>query len=165
MTLGWVIRAVVYQLYFIPVWNRWHCVTKQRNYKLISVTKWWKELNIDGYTWLHSTQTKRVYHCCFFKVTLQCFEWVFMYRIDGFVQDCSNSVANALELLQSCAKPLILASAWQVSEVCTAWWNLLVPCILVFAKMIYQCFENSLAPRSYIRCKWPQSFLAVYNAN
>ena len=26
---------------------------------------------------------------------------------DGLVQDCSNSIANALELLQSCAKPLI----------------------------------------------------------
>ena len=26
-------------------------------------------------------------------------------QIDGLVQDCSNSIANALELLQSCAKP------------------------------------------------------------
>ena len=29
------------------------------------------------------------------------------YHIDGFVQDCSNSIANALELLQSCTKPSI----------------------------------------------------------
>ena len=28
-------------------------------------------------------------------------------RIDGSVQDRSNSIANALELLQSCTKPLI----------------------------------------------------------
>ena len=28
-------------------------------------------------------------------------------NIDGLVQDCSNSIANALELLQSCSKPLI----------------------------------------------------------
>ena len=28
-----------------------------------------------------------------------------MIRIDGLVQDCSNSIANALELLQSCTKP------------------------------------------------------------
>ena len=28
--------------------------------------------------------------------------------INGLVQDCSNSIANALELLQSCTKPLIL---------------------------------------------------------
>ena len=27
------------------------------------------------------------------------------YQIDGLVQDCSNSIANALELLQSCTKP------------------------------------------------------------
>ena len=26
-------------------------------------------------------------------------------HVDGLVQDCSNSIANALELLQSCAKP------------------------------------------------------------
>ena len=31
-----------------------------------------------------------------------------IYRhIDGLLQDCSNSIANALELLQSCTKPLI----------------------------------------------------------
>ena len=28
-------------------------------------------------------------------------------NIDGLVQDCSNSIANALDLLQSCTKPLI----------------------------------------------------------
>ena len=27
--------------------------------------------------------------------------------VDGLVQDYSNSIANALELLQSCTKPLI----------------------------------------------------------
>ena len=26
-------------------------------------------------------------------------------KIDGLVQECSNSIANALELLQSCTKP------------------------------------------------------------
>ena len=30
--------------------------------------------------------------------------------IDGLVQDCSNSIAKALELLQSCTKPSIYAS-------------------------------------------------------
>ena len=29
------------------------------------------------------------------------------HHIDGFVQDCGNSIANALELLQSHAKPFI----------------------------------------------------------
>ena len=27
-------------------------------------------------------------------------------KFDGLVQDCSNTIANALELLQSCIKPL-----------------------------------------------------------
>ena len=31
----------------------------------------------------------------------------FHCNIDGLVQDCSNSIANALELLQSCTKPSI----------------------------------------------------------
>ena len=29
-------------------------------------------------------------------------------KIDGLVQDCSNSIANALELLQSCTKPSVM---------------------------------------------------------
>ena len=28
--------------------------------------------------------------------------------IDGLVQDCNNSIVNALELLQSCTKPSML---------------------------------------------------------
>ena len=40
---------------------------------------------------------------CFFNVHLL----IKIFNSDGLVQDCSNSIANALELLQSCAKPLI----------------------------------------------------------
>ena len=32
---------------------------------------------------------------------------LWIYHIDGFVQDCSISIANALEILQSCTKPSI----------------------------------------------------------
>ena len=35
------------------------------------------------------------------------------FDIDGLVQDCSNSKANALELLQSCTQPLI---SWSICE-------------------------------------------------
>ena len=31
------------------------------------------------------------------------------HKINGLVQDCSNSIANAMELLQSCTKPLIMS--------------------------------------------------------
>ena len=30
-----------------------------------------------------------------------------VHYVDGLVQDCSNSIANALALLQSCTKPLM----------------------------------------------------------
>ena len=33
--------------------------------------------------------------------------WILTYHLDGLMQDCSNSIANALELLQSCTKPSI----------------------------------------------------------
>ena len=36
--------------------------------------------------------------------------------MDGLAQDCSNSIANALELLQSCSKPSIYGS-FKVSTV------------------------------------------------
>ena len=31
--------------------------------------------------------------------------YIYQDHIDDLVQDCSNSIANALELLQSCSKP------------------------------------------------------------
>ena len=41
---------------------------------------------------------------------------IYMVYIDDLAQDCSNSIANARELLQSCAKPSIwgrkLVYAW-----------------------------------------------------
>ena len=41
--------------------------------------------------------------------------------IDGFVQDCSNSIANALELLQSCTKPYMTLLIWKQHE--TLWYR------------------------------------------
>ena len=38
--------------------------------------------------------------------------------IDGLVQDCSISSANALEVLQSCAKPAILSYPLDYKEPC-----------------------------------------------
>ena len=36
--------------------------------------------------------------------------YIYIVYIDGLVQDCSNSSALAMELLQSCTNPLIYAS-------------------------------------------------------
>ena len=42
--------------------------------------------------------------------------------INGLVQDCSNTIANALELLQSCTKPSIY-SDHQVSSLLVQEWH------------------------------------------
>ena len=36
------------------------------------------------------------------------FSWKHKDHVDGLVQDCSNSIANALELLQFCTEPSML---------------------------------------------------------
>ena len=41
--------------------------------------------------------------------------------VDGFVQDCSNSMANALDLLQSCTKPSIWLTTGYYPDIT---WNL-----------------------------------------
>ena len=40
-----------------------------------------------------------------------------VYDIDGLVQDCSNSSALAVELLQSCTKPSICRSPQSVGGI------------------------------------------------
>ena len=49
--------------------------------------------NVSNKAWLHQT------------ITRTNDGQVLIWHIDGLVQDCSISIANALELLQSCAKP------------------------------------------------------------
>ena len=50
-------------------------------------------------------------------------------HMDGLAQNCSNSIPNALELLQSYAKPSIVW--WQYSEIETKW--------LIFCNRYFQC--------------------------
>ena len=44
---------------------------------------------------------------------------IHVLHIKGQVQDCNNSSANALELLQSCAKPWIFTLQWKLHRVKT----------------------------------------------
>ena len=53
---------------------------------------------------------------CRKKYQLTCGCYILEY-FKGLVQDCSNSIANALELLQSCAKPLISPWSYRISHV------------------------------------------------
>ena len=62
--------------------------------------------------------------------------------IDGLMQDCSNSIADALELLQSCSKPLtsLLINVPQVracvyvGPLLLTWFNL-IPVIIAIISM------------------------------
>ena len=53
--------------------------------------------------------------------SLWCKWFSLMHNIDGLVQDCSNSIANALEVLLSCTKPSIwctTANPWGMECFC-----------------------------------------------
>ena len=50
---------------------------------------------------------RTVLHCVVFLDVLV----IIRGYIDGLVQGCSNSIANALELLQSCTKPSIFGES------------------------------------------------------
>ena len=66
---------------------------------------------------LNSTYSANEYQK--FEVNYNACAWI--NYLDGLVQDCSNSIANAMELLQSYAKPLnalfpLLPSTYQCVE-------------------------------------------------
>ena len=72
-------------------------VTAQRASNAENVSIWWRH---------HGWYSFKVYSsvCCFYQ-----------HNIDGLVQDCSNSIDNAPELLQCCTKLLIwcmLTTTW-----------------------------------------------------
>ena len=74
--------------------------------------------------------------------------WDILYtpHIDGLVQDCNNSIANALELLQSCTKPSICPIEVHFIEVHIhpIQVHLTSPCIL----SIHPLLQSRLVPSS-----------------
>ena len=56
-------------------------------------------------------------------LNVSCHEAFIHELIDGFAQNCSISIANAQEMLQSCTKPLMCAFVWhspiEVQNICT----------------------------------------------
>ena len=73
-------------------------------------------LNLEKY------ETLCGYLCEWFRGSIQhlrCHDVILLNRgrqlniyVDGLAQDCSNSIANALKLLQSCTKPSVHSSGW-----------------------------------------------------
>ena len=64
----------------------------------------WTDSQISGDLRRHDAHVKSSYCVCTIWSTSDKTE-LFSSYIDGLTQDCSNAIANALELLQSCAKP------------------------------------------------------------
>ena len=74
-------------------------------------------------------------------------------HIDGSVQDCSNSIANALELLQSCTKPSTYVSKCVFA--CWWLWMCFTDCTgidMMWSDMTYLNFEQT---RHYIDISHP----------
>ena len=79
-------------------------------------------------------------------------------RIDGLAQDCSNSIANTLELLQSCTKPSksqiakFMEPTWgppgscrpQMGPMLASWTLLSGICFDVFIRTIVNCYSVPL---------------------
>ena len=63
---------------------------------------------------------------------------------DGLVQDCSNSSAWAMELLQSCTKLLIYSSRWHVNSFLFG--NKLMHIIMVFYNVTYLVKKTVFRP-------------------
>ena len=82
---------------------------------------------------IHTTQT----FTCFLSLSR---------HINGWMQDCSNSTANALELLQSCAKPLTCPARLQPIRKVSS--NQII--LSTFSGNERNCYiSTSLSPRPY----------------
>ena len=65
-----------------------------------------------------------------------------LHYIDGLVQDCNNSTADALELLQFCTKLSIWSSETAVNGCCQAsWWR---HDMEILSSLLALCEENPL---------------------
>ena len=58
--------------------------------------------------WPERHETWKIFSIIFTNLQITVLPFVKLEHLDGLVQDCSNSIANALELLQSCTKPSTL---------------------------------------------------------
>ena len=78
------------------LWSRTNIITVQS----------WRQLMQILYCWVQDGKADSIISQQSFLIGMS--QWfVYDYEIDGLVQDCSDSSALALELLQSCTKPLI----------------------------------------------------------
>ena len=80
-----------------------------------------------------------------------------LFCIDGLVQDCSNSSASALELLQSCAK----SSIWNIAQYGSMlWWaSNRLSTLLNFTSIDWCSHDKGCRPSVYI---WNIDYLCYF---
>ena len=73
---------------------------------------WVRQISLKQYVWLLSRATLIAWHVdigptwfMFWHWDITHFELFFNHQINGLAQNCSNTMAKVLELLQSCTKP------------------------------------------------------------
>ena len=73
---------------------------------------------------------------------------IHLSHIDGLVQDCSNSIVSALDLLQSCTKPSICGlnlqdeRGWDVSHIHIGYSFILLSCFIRTSNASWQVTED-----------------------
>ena len=116
----------------------WDTLTKNPVYPILSGdSRFWLIINHVGYT--------RASH------------------FDGFVQDCSNSFTKALELLQSCTKPLIWCIQYDISSWCL-WWHHNDELLQSCTKPLIWCIQYNISSWClwwHHNCDCDSSLLAV----
>ena len=90
---------------FSEILSEIHSFSFQKMYLKMSSVKW--RLFRLGLNELSEHGGCRKLHAFLVSRDLQSAAWLAQDYLEGWVQDCSNSIANALELLQSCTKPSI----------------------------------------------------------
>ena len=103
--------------------------------------------------WLHFQMDDGCVHTQLLIAFIAVKHHIDVYNINGSVQDCGNSIANALELLQSCAKPWIYRLFIDASESHVLRWM----CILWLVPVRYtRQLPPSITRRAYLPEGIPQ---------
>ena len=91
-----------------------------------------------------------------------------IYYIDDLVQDSSNSIASALELLESCTKPLIYLPPSHFRNLCLMFWHLLGLCFSVLIDHMGSClflWTSKSVSRQLCWEKWINIWVSLWCYN
>ena len=88
-------------------------------------------------------------------------------KIDGLVQNCSNSSTLAMELLKSCTEPSICFDTWKKNRLIEDWWHIyaLVNELLLGPEMAQELLLSCTKPSILYSCNWTLVSIQVEQFN